>query len=204
MGKNTVLFKKFALQLESLGITGITKEQVETMEGFYEGMSEELREELDMFPVFLSQIGYGTYDYDTCEWIPSSQFIYSFDTEVFDCSVMYAEFLNGIQVISHNEFIISEVYEEVSEEDFAIGTGKQTVHFKYNDIPYSFEAKLMYDWFDVDMLKFMNQVFLKEGNPKRLFCMGDGGQNCIVFYCTKEWAEQFEMTTGYTLHCDTY
>lgn len=202
--ENKVSFQEYASQLESLGITGITNEQIEVMENMYKDMPEEIREDMDMYPLFLSQIGFGTYNYDTWEWTPSSEFIYSFDTEVFNCSMMYTDFLTGIKAISNNEFIISEVVEEVSEEDFEKGTGKQTVHFKYNETPYTFEAKLMYDWFDVDMLKFMNQVFEKEGNPKRLYCMGDGGQSCIVFYCTKEWAEQFKVTTGYILECVTY
>lgn len=46
----------------------------------------------------------------------------------------------------------------------------------------------------------MNQVFEKEKNLKQLFFMGDGYQECIIFYCTEDWVQLFTKKTGCTLY----
>lgn len=53
------------------------------------------------------------------------------------------------------------------------------------------------------MLDFMNKVLREEGNTKQLFFMSDGYQECIVFYCTQDWADMFTEKTGCKLYNKT-
>ena len=64
-------------------------------------------------------------------------------------------------------------------------------------------AQVNYDWFDVGILDYMNEVLADMGNPKRLYFMSDGYQECIIFYCTQFWARRFEKKTGCRLYSNT-
>lgn len=198
-GRNDKSFHELVADLASLGLTEVTDEQLSTVEMSWDSMPEEFRDNTEKLPMLLTLLGSGNYDYDTWEWTPSSNCIYSFDVEVFDCSNMYTNFLEGIKAISNQEFSITDVVETVSNEDYDKGTGTQTVQFKYNGNMYTYDAELEYDWFDLGMINFMNQMLKKEQNPKRLYYMSDGMQECIIFYCTPDWAIEFKNVTGYKL-----
>ena len=146
----------------------------------------------------LSSEGYGSYD-DNWVWYPSSDSVYSFDCEVLDTSHMYTYFLRGVLAISGEEFSLTYIEERQDEVDFYSSSGTQTISFRYNDTPYYFRARYMGDWMDCTIIDYVNYVLETEGNPKRLWCIGDGGQGYIVFYNTEEWADQFRETTGLEL-----
>ena len=49
------------------------------------------------------------------------------------------------------------------------------------------------------MAEGLNEIIAAEGGSKKLYFASDGYQECIVFYCDKEWADNFEFKTGLKL-----
>lgn len=194
---NQMTFQEVANTLKELGIHGITDEAIKHLEDTWNIMPSEVLDSMNKTAMLLTILGRGSYDYNTGIWIPKSSQVYSFDVEGHD---MYTIFLQGILSINNNEFEITQIVEDTSQVDFNQGTGMQTISFYYNSNPYMCEVEVNYDWFNEKMLYFMNEVFEKEKNIKQLFFMGDGYQECIVFYCTEEWAKIFTEKTGCTLY----
>ena len=199
MNTNQMTFQEIANELEKLGKTDISEETIKNLEIFWADTPDEFAEDLYKTPLLLTSIGGGSYDYDNHTWTPSSSQLYSFDVEVFDIGQMYTLFLQGISAISNHEFEITNVVEDTSKVNFAEGTGTQIIHFDCNGHSYTYEATANGDWFDVGMLNFMNEVLSKENCSKQLYFMMDGGQECIIFLCTKDWAAQFAQVTGFEL-----
>lgn len=188
--------RKQAEKLMELGITPISDELIIQIEKSFCNRPDEVKDSLNVTAMLLSCIGGGRYDMEEKAWIPTSDMVYSFDVETFDVDRMYTHFLQGIIAINNNEFEITQIKEDTNGVDFHSGSGVQTIEFCYNGTPYTYKARAMHDWFDERMLEFMNQVLGKEKNPKRLYFMSDGYQECIVFYCTQFWAKRFEKATG--------
>ena len=196
---NQMSFQEIANELEKLGIADISKETIKKLEDFWADTPEEFTQDLYKTPLLLTSIGGGSYDYDNHTWTPTSSQVYSFDIEVFDIGQMYTMFMQGISAISGGEFKITHVMEDTSNVDFAEGTGTQIIHFNCNGHSYTYEASVHGDWFDAGMLNFMNDVLEKEDCSKRLYFMMDGGQECIIFLGTADWAAQFTDVTGFPL-----
>lgn len=191
--------REHARLLEEAGITELTEEKIAQVEAMIENMPEEIVEALDpaQIPAFLlTAVGAGEYDFDSLTWTPDSRQVYSFDLEVFNAGQMYTQFLEGIMAINEGEFELTQIKEEVKGEERPEGPESHKIQFCYNGTEYMYEAEVYYDWFDTGMIAYMNHVLEKEGNPKRLYSMGDGYQECIVLYCTEEWADEFNRKTG--------
>lgn len=171
------------------------------LDNFHE-TPEEILESMDatqIYGMIFDYIGGGKYDYDTWDWTPSSDKIYSFDTEAFNIDKMYTFFLTGISTITSNDIKIDNIIEDTSQVDYESGTGKQIISFQCNGKHYQFEANVYYDWFDTEMITYMKSVIEEQGTGKHLWVTSDGYQNCIVFYETEEWANKFSSYTGYIL-----
>lgn len=168
----------------------------------FQEMPEEILESMDatqIYGMIFDYIGSGKYNYDTWDWTPSSDRIYSFDTEVFNTGKIYTFFLRGISAITANEIKIENIVEDTSQVDYESGTGKQIISFQCNGKQYQYEANVYYDWFDTEMLTYMKKVIEEQETGKHLWVTSDGYQNCIVFYETEEWANDFSSYTGYSL-----
>lgn len=189
-------FEEQAKVLSDLGITGLTDEVITGVKEDYEQYPDY---PIDPYLSLLGSIGYGDYDYETYAWTPTSTEVYGFDTEVFNLEKMYTDFINGIISISKNEFSITNIEENLDEVDFENGTGIQSISFKYNDHSYLFKGKVNNDWIDCRIIDFMNDIFEKEKNPKRLLCTLDGGQGYFLFYNSLEWAKEFTQKTNIPL-----
>ncbi len=195
--------------LNSLGITELTFERANQhmaeVKEFYESLTPKIENEVELDYIdFLSSIGVGYYDYDANNWTPTSKQVYSFDMEIFDISSMYTNFMKGVIAISDGEFEITALDEYMDEADFVDDdTGFLTLLFKYNENSYTFKGRFHHDWIDLSIIDFMNDVFEKENNPKRLLFTLDHGQGCIIFYNTIEWAKQFAEKTLYPLQIST-
>lgn len=120
-----------------------------------------------------------------------SKEMYMFAVEVEEVSDMYTRFLEGISRLAEGELTITNIKEIYSEQVFEAGTGIQPVYFSCNGKNYQYDAKFEYDWFDAGMLTFMDKVIEEQNTGKHLYVTGDGGQQCIVFYRTEEWAGRF-------------
>lgn len=194
---NQMTFQEVANILKELGIHGITDEAIRHLEDTWNIMPPEVLDSMNKTAMLLTILGRGSYDYNTGIWTPKSSQVYSFDVEGHD---RYTIFLQGILSISNNEFEITQILEDTSQVDYNQGTGMQTISFYYNGNPYMCEVEVNHDWFNEKILYFMNEVFEKEKNLKQLFFMGDGYQECIVFYCTEGWAQLFTKKTGCPLY----
>lgn len=180
-------------QLETLRDLGIqvTPEQEESL--------REDTAELEEMPytLFLIWIGMGDYNYDTWEWTPTSEQVFAFDLEVFDVGNMYPLFLEGLQTISGLD--LADAAQDDSSADWEAGTGILDVTYKLNGTPYSFQARLLYDWLDIGILENVNQALEHEGIEKRFYATSDGGQGVLIFYANHDWAKQFFTATGLRL-----
>lgn len=198
-------YEELAKELRSVGLV-VPEELVgELAEDEVDEMYEEyLRNVYETDPAYgyreiLMYLGYGTYDEDF-NWSPMSDQVYAFDCEMWDLSNMYTEVLNGIISISGGEYEITDIEESTDLVDYDNNDGVQLLSFKYNGVPYTFEAEVNYDWLDLGFLDFMNQVFKEQGNPKRLLITSDGGQGCILLYNTPEWGRQLDALTGLEIY----
>lgn len=191
--------REYADLLKEAGITELTEGDITQVEGWLDEMPEDVKEALnaEQVPAFLLlTVGAGEFDFDTLEWTPSSRQIYCFDLEAFNIDQMYTYFLEGVLAINEGEFEITQIEEKLSREQTDKGPKSHKIQFKCNETKYEYDAEVLYDWFDTGILDYMNRVLEKEGISKRLYFMGDGYQECIVLYCTQEWAENFNRLTG--------
>lgn len=83
--------------------------------------------------------------------------------------------------------------------DLENGAGKRTASFLWDGNTYNLEADVMEDWFDCNVANQLNELIIAKGTGKQLFFASDGYQECIVFYCDKEWANAFQEKTGLRL-----
>lgn len=190
-------FAEIAAVLEKYGVSGITDEQIEQLEAAVKLMPEGVI--YDKTAMLLTEAGSGVINFDTWEWTPTENGVYSFDVEVFDLDNMYTNFLLGVSAIGEGELDFKNITEDTSGVDWENGTGKRTVSFEWNGSTYTLEAKFEHDWFDADILAGLNKIIIENGNGKRLYFTGDGYQECIVFYRDAEWADAFGKETGLSL-----
>lgn len=200
MGNSNYAAAEQAVILTELGITGITPEMIRQMDEAWNALPEDCLDSMNPTAMLLTYVGAGSYDYDTWEFTPSSSQVYCFDMEVFNIDQMYTDFLKGVASINGGDFAITEVLEDTSGTDPESGTGTRQVSFLCNGRSYTLKAKSNADWFDMTVLNGMNDILAQEGCSKKLFFMTDGYQECILFYCTDEWAELFTKKTGCPLY----
>ena len=189
--------------LKELGLSDVSEDIVELTKKTLENMPPEVVESMNPITMLLMYSAHGNYDFDTGVWTPNSSQVYSFDVEVFDIENMYSLFFQGITSINGSEFEISNVVEDMSNVNLEIGQGKRIVSFLYNGQEQLFIANDNTDWFDVKIIGFMNGILEQNGSKKKLYGFSDGYQECIIFYCTKEWAREFTVKTGCALESST-
>lgn len=188
-------FPEIADVLRDCGIKGITDDMISQFENRFDTIPDEII--LDRTAALLTELGSGKMNYETMEWTPSNNGVYSFDMEAFDLSKMYTNFLLGIQSLDSDEIQISDIVEDDTEADWDNGTGKIKVSFVFNGSSYSVNAQLRNDWFDLDFANAIGDIIVKDN--KRLWFTTDGYQECIVFFGDENWARRFSEQTGLEL-----
>lgn len=194
---NDKSYEQLANILRELGITNINNELITQLEDEWKEYPEDIL--IDKMALLLCTIGYGEYDYTTGKWTPSSNKVYSFDMECFDIDNMYQLLFEGISSIGEDELNFSNIIVDTSKVDFDRGIGTQTFQFDLNGKTHVLEGDYYNDWYDIEILDYLNEILENENKAKKLYFMGDGYQSFIVFYCDKEWADLFEEKTGYKL-----
>lgn len=191
MNMNELTFNELANILAEFEIADISQEKIEELEKGWEEYPDEVYESLNKMAFLLSAAGEGRYDYKTWEWTPTSDKVYSFDVEAFDVGNMYAILFQGIESISKNSMIFTDVVQDDGE-----GYYDRKVSFKMNGQQYEFKAEFGGDWYDAAILNYLNQILAENGSGRQLYFMNDEYQQIIVFYCDVEWAKQFTERTG--------
>lgn len=187
-------------KLEILGIDAVNAEStlIKTILSMPADMLGDM-EEKEILGLILDNLGMGVRDEETGALFCVSGQIYTFDMEVSDIERMYTDFLEGLSKLVKDDFTFTDIEEDVSNVDFASGTGVQTIRFRCNHKACQYDAKAEYDWFDTGMLAYANQVIRECGTGKCLYVTSDGWQNCILFYQTGEWARHFQELFGVVL-----
>jgi len=122
--------------------------------------------------------------------------VYAFDVEVLDVDRMYRDFLEGVARISDRELLFENIMEDLSGMDWETGEGTRTVTFDLHGKNHVYTAKAQQDWFDMGVLNALHDAVGISESGKQLYFVLDGGQGCILFYQTPEWAEEFTAATG--------
>lgn len=180
-------------KLNLLNITVTEQEKQRTINNILQMPSDMLNdfEESQILGLVLDNIGMAEYNIENKEYKLFSNSVYSFDTEIMDIDIMYTIFLNFINNLSNNELEVTDISEDNDNMNYEEGTGVKIVSFKLNNDEYKYEAKVQYDWFDIDIISYINKILLENNFKKFLYVASDGWQNCILFYNTEEWAEKF-------------
>ncbi len=150
----------------------------------------------------LKALGMGVYDAKSNTWTPLSDQIYGFDAEVDDIEGMYTRFFRGIsRIVDDAEFTDIEEQEDllvdVIEENGRWCDGSRTVSFRCNGHEYSLKLASYCDWFNEEMILFVNKVLRQEGCRGQLLPLSSGGDQIIlIFYGCEEQAEAIVRLIG--------
>ena len=188
-----------AKQLEALGIPSLGKEQMQALTASLSSLEPEMLEGMNLTAMLLTQAGRGSYDFEAGEWTPTSRTVYAFDVECFDVERMYTLFFEGVNAIAGPVF--TQVVEDNSLVNWDEGSGVKDLSFLCHGHPSQHGVLVEHDWFDLGVVGCVNRALEQESDPNRLCMMGDGYQECILFWNTPEWAERFSRETGCRLAC---
>lgn len=185
--------------LASLGIS-VPEETVASM--------QEFMTEYDMYDLvegspytwLLMDVGAPAYDEDF-NLVGYSDQVFWFDFEGLDIYTDYITVLNGMLALAQGSPIesISEIREDIDDAEWERGWGTVTVSLDWQGQTYLYDMKMDYDWIDGEVLGILNPLLEQEGSQKYFYATGDDGQGAIVFFCTPQWAEEFEKKTGLLL-----
>lgn len=144
---------------------------------------------------------------DDEEWADKGQDgpkVFWFDFEGWDIYTDYIRVLEGMQKISAGSILddVGNIREDTGNVNWERGTGTITVFLEWNGQEHSWKMDVENDWIDAEVLGIYNGLLEKEGISERFYMTGDAGQGVFVFYCTGEWASEFEDATG--LDMETY
>ncbi len=195
---NEKSFQELVELLNKLGIDDISEHQITALEEMWHQTPEVIMSQgsLNKLTLLLSYVGKGHYDFKNALWTPTSKYIFSFDMKADDIENMYQRLFQGIASISQDELQFKKISEMSNSE---IGIGNQVISFNLNGRHHEFEARINFDWYDVNIISFLNKLAKEDAHTKHLFFLTDGYQTCIVFYNDDLWAERFEEVTQLVL-----
>lgn len=161
--------------------------------------------EMDLFDkvgFVISYVGAGSYDNAANTFTPSSRKVYCFNLENGADDVNMEIFFKGINSIGSGEFEITDVkLQIVSDDDKKDGVYNRNIKFKLNGRSFSYDSEIYYDWFDTNLIKYINEILKNQKISHRLYYMVENS-TCEVFYCSGEWAEEFTAKTGCELRTE--
>lgn len=182
--------------LESQGFTvsdKIVQVAKDTMDEY-----EHMRIYVEGYPYtwLLTQIGAPDYN-DEWEVTGYSDEVFWFDFEGVDISTDYITVLEGMMALAPQSAIssVTNISEDTTNVDWDKGSGSIKVSLEWNGQEYTWDMDMYYDWIDEDVLKTFNSLLEQTEEEERFYVTGDDGQGAIVFYCSKEWAEEFQNAT---------
>lgn len=138
--------------------------------------------------------GMGVYDYDTWVRTPICDDVLAMDAEVFDIDYMYTDFFASIQPLIP-DVIFSDVTEDMTdmldEHGYPLFEGgSRTVSFACNGAEYEVTLENYGDWFNPEIIDFVNELLAGEGCEKSLHVVSDPfDQIMIIVYENDENAE---------------
>lgn len=194
-------FEEIGRTLKELSIS-VDDKTLEKAENSWNSMDPDEMDSLNKIGFVLSYVGAGSYDSNAKTFTPSSDKVYCFDLENGADDKVIEGFFRGINSISRGEFEITGVkLQSISDKDKEDGVYKRNIKFKLNGKSCSYDAEIYYDWFDTNLIKYINEMLKKQKISNRLYYMEEN-LTCEVFYCSKKWAEDFAAKTGCELRTE--
>ncbi|MDE5951722.1 MAG: hypothetical protein K2H12_09105, partial [Acetatifactor sp.] len=188
--------------LRSFGFT-IPEEMEETLDAYVE--KYELDSFVESYPYtwLLSNLAWVD-DEDREDKEQDGAEVFWFDFEGWDIYTDYIRVLEGMQKLSAGSILddVGNIREDTGNMNWERGSGTITVSLEWNGQEHSWKMDVENDWIDAEVLGIYNGLLEKEGISERFYMTGDDGQGVFVFYCTGEWASEFEDATG--LDMETY
>lgn len=197
---NDMSYREMAEELSALDIT-ISDQTIQELEEYDREYAQEYGDyyEINYDASKISDLlyweGCGVYDENTGYWTPSSSGIYWFDMEFFNADTMYTDFLMGVCAMN-DSLTFSAITEDHSNVDFENSTGTVNFSFIYEGQTHHFIASFQSDWFDMNMLYEVGAVLAADQDYKDLWHAFDGGQGIILYYGTKEQADELSDLVG--------
>lgn len=190
-------YKELSIIFRQYGLKGLSDELVYDYEQRYKELPSEI--EFNKAADLLTALGKSDIDYENTTWKPSENGVYAFDVEIFDVENMYKNFLIGVSYLDREELNFINIEEDTSLVDWEEGTGSRSISFDWNGQHFNINAEVEGDWFDSSVVDELNRIIKQQDTGKQLFFTSDGYQEGIVFYCDKEWADNFKKDTGLIL-----
>lgn len=182
--------------LESLGLQ-VPEELVESLRTAMEepGMQAMIEEDYP-YTWLLTDLGMPQYD-DDWNVTGYAQDVFWFDFE----GAGYQYVLEGMLALAQGSCLdtVTDIHEDSSEVDWEQGKGTIAVSLDWEGQTYHWYMDVYYDWIDGDVLGILNALLIEGKSQKFFYVTGDNGQGAIVFFCTAEWAEDFQEATGLEL-----
>lgn len=187
--------------LRSLGLT-VSDELIDEIAKTGSPEEETMRNLLQDFPYTWLLMSLGSPEYDeNFEITGYSDEVFWFDFESWDLEADYIHILEGMAALAKGSAIdhVENIRVDSSKVDWEKGRGRLTVSFDYSGETQICTMNVFYDWIDEDILHIYNDLLKDAGSAERFYAMGDDGQGTIIFFCTKEWAKEFEIMTNIKL-----
>lgn len=127
--------------------------------------------------------------------------VFWFDFEGMDLTADYENIIEGMLALSEGSSLdeVRDIQVNTDDVDWENGSGTIEVSLSYKGKIYRYDMDVEYDWIDSEVLGILNSLLESEGSEKMFYITWDGGQGVIVFFCNREWKEQFEKKTGLKL-----
>lgn len=163
--------------------------------------SETGRVYVEGYPYYslLSVLGMPEYDEESFKITAYPSQVYWFDWEGWDIMEDYLDILKAVETLSDGSVVFENARIDDGEADWENGRGRLTLSFECGGKEYDFQLKLSGDWLDESIINKINNVLRGQKGAERVYSCSDGGQGAVVFYCDKEWAEEFKKATGIEL-----
>lgn len=194
-------FEEIGKMLEDLGIS-VDDEVLKKAEYSWNRLDPDEMDFVDKVGFVISYVGTGSYDSTGKTFVLCSNKVYCFDLENGATDKSLEAFFEGVNAISGGKFKITDVkLKSITQEDKESGVYDRNIKFKLNGKSCSYDAEIYYDWFDTNLIKYINDTLKKQKIANRLYYMVEN-QTCEVFYCSEAWAEEFADKTGRELRTE--
>ncbi|MCM1252061.1 MAG: YcxB family protein [Clostridium sp.] len=194
------------VQAETLRLLGLTVPD-EAVDGLVQAdgaQGDIFRNAIESFPYtytwLLMSLGSPEYD-ENFEIIGYSEEVFWFDFESWDLETDYIHILEGMAALAKGSAVdgVENIRVDTAKVDWEKGRGTLTVLLDYNGKTLNYPMKVYNDWIDEDVLSIYNDLLQDTGSAECFYATGDGGQGAIIFFCSDEWAKNFEKATNIEL-----
>ena len=195
--------EELTARLEKLGFDEVDEEILLYLEDRWSDYEYDELPYIDKVSDLLWEIGCGSYEEDSWEFVPSSDDVYAYWEEFENGETMYDEFLRGIGALGDGELDFTIVKDNTDNMDLDELTGTRELTLSWNGEEYTFTAAVDGTWIDPCFVNELNDL-IRKNSDKQLYFGYDDYWNVYAFYCDDRWATEFYETTGMWLYDEAF